>query len=147
MYVTYTYIQRLRNSWDCVALGSQWNKPSRSAKCPLLRTPPCSVPVRSERWVCSGPDHLLWTQVYLDPQLPLPQLAVRPWREPEQSCERSSASDSFPLWWGWWLLYCTGVGRMTENHMKSKRLSNDDFLNYQPPIYKLIISLCKLCQK
>ena len=36
---------------------------------------------------------------------------------------------------------------MTESHIKSKRLSNDDFLNYQPSIYKLISNLCKLCQK
>ena len=47
--------------------------------------PHCSVPVRSERWVCSGPDHLLWTQMYLDPQLPLPptssETLTRTWAE------------------------------------------------------------------
>ena len=68
---------------------------------------PQQGPVRSERWVCSGPDHRLWTQLDLGPHLSLLPVTVRPWQEADQGSECPSASVLFPVWGRRWLLACT----------------------------------------
>lgn len=71
--------------------GIMWHWEANETKLEgvLLKTPwehlTCRVPVRSERWGCPCPDHLLWTQLDPGPQLPLPptsgETLTRTWAE------------------------------------------------------------------
>lgn len=92
--------------------------------------------MRSEGWVCSGPDHRLWTQLDLGPCLCLLPVTVRPWREAEQGSECPSAC-SLPCLRGTLAPSLYSFGRMRENHIKSQRLSNHNWLKYIPPVCKL----------
>lgn len=53
-------------------IGKPMKPNFKEPKGPLLRTQLHSIPVRSERWGCPGPGHLLWTQLDLGLHQPLP---------------------------------------------------------------------------
>ena len=65
--------------------------------CKEPKNGPQQGPGEVERWVCSGPDHCLWTQLDLGPCLCMLPVTVIHWQESEPSSECPSASVLFPV--------------------------------------------------